>query len=335
MAVKNKESIMEVAKINPKLAELLEEDAKLSEMAAAQFAKMKGISVEDAINRRGDWGIILELTRFISDYLAKENNKRLPKDIKFERVDAGGIPAEWILNPNATDEGILFHLFGGGYIMGSLETRRTNPSMIARAANIRCLNVQYRLAPEYPFPAAVEDSIQAYRWLLSTGINSKKIIIEGESAGGGLSVATLLKIKELSLPMPAGAILLSPWVDLTCKGKSIKTNAKYEPELASSVRALASLYLNGANRKNPLASPLHGDLSGLPPLLIQVGEIEVLRDECVALAEKARDAGVDVTLEVWKGMTHVFQSFGDALPESKKAIESIKEFIHRVLNIKK
>ncbi|MHA1723762.1 MAG: alpha/beta hydrolase [Promethearchaeota archaeon] len=333
MAVKDKESIMKISRINPNLAKLLERNAKLSEEAAIKFAKQKGIPEEDAINRKGDWNIILELARFISDYTAMENNKKLPQDIKYMRVNANGIPAEWVLNPNVSEDGILFFLFGGGYIMGNLETRRTLPAIIGRAAKIRCLNIQYRLAPEYPFPAAIEDSIHAYKWLLSTGINSKKIIICGASAGGGLSVATLLKIRELSLPMPAGAILLSPWVDLSCKGKSIKKNAIYEPELATTVRALASVYLNGANKKNPFASPIYADLSGLPPLLIQVGEIEVLHDECMTLAEKAKMAGIDVTLEVWEGMTHVFQNFGDELPESKRAIENIKKFIYNVLKI--
>ncbi len=331
MAVKGNSAIIEISKIHPELAALLQRDSDLSEEAARVFAEKKGIPIDDAINRRGDWSSIIELARYISDYTALDGFKRLPKDVNYERVDADGIPAEWIINPNVSEEEVIFYLFGGGYLMGTLETRRRIPLLLGRATKMRCFQPQYRLAPEHPFPAAIEDSIKAYKWLLSTGIKPNKVIIGGDSAGGGLSVSTLLKIKELKLPMPAGAVLLSPWVDLTCKGKSLKENAKYEPELATTLRAMASIYLVGPkNKKNPLASPILADLSGLPPLLIQAGGIEVLLDDSITLAERAKAAGVDVVIEVWDGMTHVFQSFGYDLEDSKRAIEKIKEFIYKI-----
>lgn len=331
MAVKGNESILEVSKLKPDLAKLLQRSNNMSIEAVKKFAEMKGITVEDAVVQKGDWNLIIELARFISDYTAKEGYKRLPQDVKHERVDADGIPCEWTINPNVSEDGIIFYLFGGGYIMGNLESRRRLPLLIGRATKMRCFDVQYRLAPEYPFPACIEDVITAYKWLLSTGVNPSEIIIGGDSAGGGLSVSTLLKIKKLSLPMPAGAILLSPWVDLACRGKSIKHNEKYEPELGNNLRAMASVYLYGQKKKNPLASPIYADLKGLPPLLIQAGSIEVLLDDSIKLAENAKTAGIDATLEIWEGMTHVFQSYADELEDAKKAIESIKNFIYKVL----
>ena len=264
-------------------------------------------------------------------YTALEGYKRLPQDVKHEKVNADGLPCEWTINPNVSEDGVIFYLFGGGYIMGTLETRRRLPIIIGRATKMRCFDVEYRLAPENPFPACIEDSIKAYKWLLSTGVKSSEIVIGGSSAGGGLSVATLLRIKELSLPMPAGAVLLSPWVDLTCKGKYYRENEKYEPVLANNLRAMASVYLNGKKKKEPLASPVYADLSGLPPLLIQAGSIEVLLHDSVRLAENAKAAGVDAKLEIWDGMTHVFQSYGDELDDAKKAIVSIKNFLYRIL----
>ena len=213
--------------------------------------------------------------------------------------------------------------------MGRLETRKWSAYLLGQASKLRCLNVEYRLAPENPFPAALEDSIKAYRWLLSMGIKSKSLIIGGGSAGGGLAVATLLKLKELNIPLPAAVVLLSPWVDLSCQGKSLKTNAKYEPLLASIIRICAEAYAHGTPKKDPFLSPIYGNLKGLPPMLIQVGNLEILLDENILLAERAKSMSVDVTLEIWEDMIHGFQDFGDELSESQQALERIGIFIQK------
>ncbi|GAH02702.1 unnamed protein product, partial [marine sediment metagenome] len=225
------------------------------------------------------------------------------------------------------EDKIHLNLFGGGYYIGNLENRRWIPYLLSKATNYRSFNIEYRLAPEHPFPAALDDSISAYQWLLSKGIDPNNIIIGGQSAGGGLTMATLLKLKELKLPLPKAAIMISPWVDLTASGKSLETNYKYEPIIANPGIPVATNYVGGKSTKHPLISPVFADLGGLPPLLIQAGGIEVLLDDSILLAERAKSAGVQVTLEVYEKMTHVFQTFGDVLPESKKAFDNIKKFI--------
>ena len=215
--------------------------------------------------------------------------------------------------------------------MGTLQTRRWSPYLYSKLTSMRVLNVGYRLAPEFPYPAALEDALNAYRWLLDLGFNPKKIIICGESAGGGLTMATMLKLRELDLPLPAAAVMQSPWVDLRARGKSLKRFYKYEPELAVGVKAMARLYANKESLKNPYISPVYADLHNLPPILIQAGGIEVLLDESILLAERAKEAGVDVTIEIYGGMTHVFQSFAETLEESMKAWKSIRDFVKKHL----
>ena len=325
-------SYLEVAKIHPKLGRLLEKDAVISAKAAEEFAGKNGVSVEDIINMRVEASLLLGMNRHISAVTAAESTKLIPKDVVFNRVDAGSVESEWIYVPDAEEKKVFFHLFGGGYIMGNLDTRRVSPYLYSKETNMRCLNVGYRLAPEYPYPAALEDSISAYKWLLNQDVDPKNVIICGESAGGGLTMATMLKLRDLKFPMPAAAIMQSPWVDLKCRGKSLKEFYKYEPELAAGVKVMASLYAGSNNRKNPYISPVYAELEGLPPLLIQAGGIEVLRDEAVLLAERAKTSGVDVTLEVYEGMTHVFQSFADKIEESMEAWKNIQIFVEKHLN---
>jgi monoterpene epsilon-lactone hydrolase len=326
-------SYLEVAKVHPQLGKLLEEDFKLNSKAGEEFAKKNGVSLEAITGLQGDWDLLLEYNRYIAAALALENNKQIPNNVTFELVDAGGVQSEWIYIPEASDEMIFFHLFGGGYIMGNLPTRRWSPYLYSRQTKMRVLNVGYRIAPEYPYPAALEDSLSAYRWLLDLGFNPKNIIICGESAGGGLTMATMLKLRELDLPLPAAAVMQSPWVDLRTRGKSLKRFYKYEPELAIGVKAMARLYANKESLKNPYISPVYADLHHLPPLLIQAGGIEVLLDESVLLADRAKEAGVDATLEVYEGMTHVFQSYADKLEDSIKAWKSITDFVQAHLLI--
>ncbi len=253
-----------------------------------------------------------------------------PADLRREPVDAGGVPAEWISTPGADTGTVVYYLHGGGYTIGSINTHREMVSRIARAANARALAIDYRMAPEHPFPAAVDDAVAAYRWLLSTGVAPERIVIAGDSAGGGLTVATLLALRDAGDPLPAGAVCISPWTDLAITGESMDTRADVDPMITKAdTMAGAQQYLAGADPRNPLASPLYGDLSGLPHLLVQVGGSETLLDDATRLAERARAAGVDVTLETWEEMIHVWHFFAFILPEAQQAIDRIGQFIRQ------
>jgi acetyl esterase/lipase len=249
-------------------------------------------------------------------------------DVTTTRVDAGGVPAEWIAAPGAVAERVVLYLHGGGYVVCSVSTHRDLISRIARAAEARALGVEYRLAPEHPFPAAVEDATAAYRWLLASGVNPAGIAIAGDSAGGGLTIATLVALRQAGDPLPAAAVCLSPWVDLEGTGDSMTTKAAADPFVRMEmIQFMAQQYLGDRSLRTPLAAPLYADLQGLPPLLIQVGTAEVLLDDSTRLAERARAAGVPVTLDVWDDMIHVWQLFAPMLPEGQQAIERIGMFI--------
>jgi len=253
---------------------------------------------------------------------------RLPKDVHCEPVNAGGAPAEWITTPGVVTDRVICYLHGGGYVLGSINTHREMASRLSRAASARVLILDYRLAPEHPFPAAVDDSTAAYRWLLSVGVNPARLIIADESAGGGLTVATLVALRDAGEPLPAAGICLSPWVDLECLGESIVTKAEIDPVVNKDhILMLAKAYLGNTDPCTPLASPLYADLTGLPPLLIQVGTAECLFDDARRLANRARAAGVDVTLEPWDDMIHMWHMFAAILPEGQQAIDRIGEFI--------
>jgi len=253
---------------------------------------------------------------------------QLPTDVRCDPVDAGGVPAEWITTPGVSIERVICYLHGGGYVLGSINTHREMASRLSRAASARVLILDYRLAPENPFPAAVDDSTAAYRWLLSIGVNPAQMVIAGESAGGGLTVATLVALRDAGEPLPAAGICLSPWVDLECLGESMVTKAEIDPVVNKDhILMLAKAYLGDTDPCTPLASPLYADLTGLPPLLIQVGTAECLFDDARRLADRARAAGVDVTLEPWDDMIHMWHMFAAILPEGQQAIDRIGEFI--------
>lgn len=247
-------------------------------------------------------------------------------DVVVKEVDAGGVPADWVSVP-ASDAGrVVLYLHGGGYVMGSRNTHRGLAGRIARAAQARVLLPEYRLAPEHPFPAAVEDATACWRWLLSAGYTPQRMAIAGDSAGGGLAMATLLALKAAGDPLPSCAVGLSPWTDLEGTGPTAKPGAVEDPMLnPEGLHATARDYA-GNDLRNPLAAPLHGDLSGLPPLLLQVGTREILLSDSTRFAEKARAAGVDVTLQIEEGLIHVWQIFPD-VPEAQDAVKRIGAFI--------
>jgi monoterpene epsilon-lactone hydrolase len=255
-------------------------------------------------------------------------SERVPADVICEKVSASGVNAEWISAPGASADRVILYLHGGGYVVGSINTHRAMVSRIARASNARALAIDYRLAPEHPFPAAVEDTIAAYRWLLAQGYKPGRIVIAGDSAGGGLAIVALLAIRDARLPMPACAVPISPWTDLEGTGESVRTRAAKDVMVTQENLAhSAKQYYGTHDPKDPLVSPVHANFRGLPPMLIHVGDAEILLDDATRVAASAKAAGVDVELEVWDDMPHVWHVFAKLLPEGQQAIDKIGKFI--------
>jgi monoterpene epsilon-lactone hydrolase len=255
----------------------------------------------------------------------------LPGDVTCQMVDAGGVSAEWISGPSCDgrrDDCAILYLHGGCYATGSVETHRDLITRLSVAAAIRVLGLNYRLAPAQPFPAAVEDSAAAYRWLLDLGIEPARIALVGDSAGAGLALAATITIRDEGLALPGAIACISPWVDLAVTGDSMGTKAGDDPIVSREMLlGWAKLYLGDHDPRTPLASPLYADLRGLPPLLIQVGSAEVLLDDATRIAARASAAGVATTLEVWPAMIHVWHTFAPILPEARDAIARLGAFV--------
>ncbi len=250
----------------------------------------------------------------------------LPRDIVREQGSLGGIPAEY-LRPRAATRGVLLYLHGGAYIIGSPATHRNLTMRLARELGSGVYALDYRLAPEHPFPAAVEDAATAYRALLGSGYAPGEISIAGDSAGGGLTLATALKLREEGLPQPGSLITLSPWVDLTNEHLNLSVNdAMLKPSYGTFA---AAHYVNGGSLLDPLASPVYGDLSGLAPTLVQVGSEEMLLNDAKRIVERARAAGGHVELQIFPDMWHVFQAHAGLLPAADQALERIGAFVEK------
>ena len=263
-----------------------------------------------------------------AQYDAAERVFPTPADVAIERVTAPTRPAEWLTPPGPSRDAVVLYLHGGGYVIGSPRSHRHLTAAVAQASGTRALLLDYRLAPEHPFPAALEDAVAAYDWLLGQGLGPRRVVIAGDSAGGGLTVATLLALRDRGRPLPAAGVCISPWVDLTCSGASYTSKAAVDPIVArESVLMMAKAYAGAGDPKNPLVSPLHANLSGLPPLLVHVGSDEVLLDDALGLAEQARRAGVKVTLEEWPAMIHVWHWFQPMLEEAERATAAIGAFV--------
>jgi acetyl esterase/lipase len=256
----------------------------------------------------------------------------LPTDVRVEAVDANGVAAEWTTTPGADPGRVIMFLHGGGYISGSLDSHRHMVAQAGREARARTLALGYRLAPEHPFPAALEDAIAGYRFLLSQGLEPKHIAVAGESAGGGLAIATLVSVRDAGLALPACTWCSSPWVDLEASGDSMTTKAPVDPLIQKPYSLeLAAAYLNGADPRTPLASPIYAELKGLPPMLIQVGSAETLLDDAVGLARVAGAADVRVTLEVWPDMIHAWHLFYQQVAAGRHALAAVGAFIRSML----
>jgi monoterpene epsilon-lactone hydrolase len=252
----------------------------------------------------------------------------VPDDVLVSEVSAGGVRAHWLAAPGADAERVLLFLHGGGYELGSLRSDGELAARLGRASRMRVLFPEYRLAPEHPFPAAIDDVRAVWRWLRTDQqVSARSMAVAGDSAGGGLAVALLVATRDAGEALPAAAVLMSPTVDLTSSGASMTDRADEDPiSTPALLRQLASDYLAGADPKTPLASPLFASLSGLPPLLVQVGTADLLLSDSERLAEAAADAGVDVLLEVGEGLPHVYQ-LALGTPEAAEATERVGKFL--------
>ena len=257
----------------------------------------------------------------------------LPGKTKVQSIKIGKLDAEWISVDTTPEDSVILYLHGGAYCIGSLHTHGELVARISKASNIKILQIDYRLAPEHPYPAAVEDAVFAYRWLLKNGFSSNNIVIAGDSAGGGLAIAALVKLCDLGEPLPAAAVCLSPWTDLKLTGESIKTHIYKDPFIKPAwLQYMANLYIANNDSDLPLISPIYADLNNFPPLLIQVGSDEILLSDSIRLAERARKAGVDTTLEIWDNMWHVWHFFAGKMPEANTALNHIGSFIRKHIN---
>ncbi len=255
----------------------------------------------------------------------------VPEGTTHEEITAGHRPAERLKSPGIERGRVVLYLHGGGYVIGSPRSHRSLAARIGQAAGAEVLVPDYRLAPEHSFPAAIDDAIGAYRWLLDHDVSPANLAIAGDSAGGGLVVATLLAIRDAKLPQPAAVALLSPWVDLAGEGASMQTKAASDPMVTKEgLVGMSRAYLHGTDPHHPMASPIYADLTGLAPMLIQVGTAETLLDDSVRLAARAEAGGVAVTLEKWDDMIHVFQHFA-MLPEAQRAVARIGEYLREKL----
>ncbi|MEX0708456.1 MAG: alpha/beta hydrolase [Woeseia sp.] len=255
---------------------------------------------------------------------------RLPPARRVRVIPASiaGIDCEWLVPRGSEDAPVLYYLHGGAYVMGSSRTHRRLVSFIARAARVRALMPNYRLAPEHRFPAGLTDACTVYRRLLAQGLDPAQIAIGGDSAGGGLAMATILKLRDDGARLPACAVLLSPWLDLTGSGESMQTRAGLDPLFrAADMPATADHYCNTNELRNPLVSPLYSDVHNLPPVFIQVGDHEILLSDSTRFSDRLSAAGSGITLQTWPDMWHVFQFFIGQMPESGRAVREIAQFL--------
>jgi len=261
---------------------------------------------------------------------ALADKRPLPDGTSLEPELASGVPCEWVSALGAAPDKVIIFLHGGGYTIGTGKACRSLVSMISAASGCRGLVPEFRQAPEHPFPAAVDDVTAVYRWLLEQGFPSRGIVMAGESAGGGLALAALVALRNEGDAPPSCGVLLSPWTDLACSGDSMTTKVDTDPmnDLATAKR-FASLYADQTDLHHPLISPLYAQFGGLPPLLIQIGTDEMFLDDALRVAEKAKTAGVEVTLERYEGMWHAWHHFAPQMPEARQAIEQIGRYIGR------
>jgi epsilon-lactone hydrolase len=258
------------------------------------------------------------------------------RGVALSPVVAGGVPAEWLVPREAPADRVLLYIHGGAWFMGSPRTHRALASELAKRSGVRALSVDYRLAPENPYPAGLDDCVAVYEWLLGQGVPARGVVVAGDSAGGNLALALLVALRDHGRPLPAGAVALSPATDLAATGESLKTREPVDPFFAGvDLGPIIRCYTGSHDPRDPLVSPLYADLRDLPPLLLHVGDNEVLLDDTVRFGERAAAAGVEVRTVVWPGMCHVFQTFSPFVPEARRANAEIAEFVRSILGARK
>lgn len=274
----------------------------------------------------------LDLLRLRRVLESRASNKKAPRGVAITRVNEDGVKGEWQTPVDAAQDRCILYCHGGGYSFGSPATHRQMTSGLAKESSLSVFSLDYRLSPEHPFPAPLEDAINGYQWLRQQGFTSKNIVIAGDSAGGGLCLALMLKLKQLGEPLPCAAMLLSPWTDLAATGGSVVDNeSTCAMFYADSIATGASIYTGGGDCKNPLVSPLYGDLSKLPAIWICVSDNEVLRDDSIRLAEKIRSQNGSVELLQWVSQPHVWPTFYPLLPEAKVSVRQMAVFAQQQL----
>lgn len=258
------------------------------------------------------------------------------EDVTTEKVDIYGMEGEWQTVPESQDDRVLLYLHGGGFLFGSISTHRGETSELGRAAKARTLAINYRLSPEHHFPAPLEDAMKTYTWLLDQGYDEKNIIVAGESAGGSMTAGLLMNIRDNHLPLPAAGVMISPWIDLGQIGETYITKEGIDPMNSNAgVKYLAETYLDGVSPEVPLASPIHGELRGLPPIYVMVGEVEVMLSEALTFVTNAALAGVDIRFRSFPGMVHNWPAFHSYLEEGKEAILSAGAFMDEIYSKQK
>lgn len=296
----------------------------ISPEARAEIERLSARRREDA--KRFPAGKPLDVAR--REWEAEARLVVLPREARFRGVAAGAVPAEWMEMPHVGRSRVLLLLHGGGYTAGSPRTHRKLAALLSRACRARVLTPEYRLAPEHPFPAAVKDALKTYGWLLEQGIGAEDIVVGGDSAGGGLALSMLLALREGGAVLPRAAVLLSPWTDLTASSPSYARLRKHDPTITrDGLREARLLYAGVRDPADPMASPLFADPTGLPPMLVHAGGAEVMLDDSRLFAERAREAGVDVTLRIYDGMWHVHHEAAPEVPEALMALNDIAAFI--------
>ena len=278
------------------------------------------------VKKRGDVSDPQRARKGFERLIGKWNKPLRGFDYQIE--DANGVSAEWIFPHGCDKTKVLLYFHGGGYFVGSTNTHRALVSKLAKNAGISALSINYRLAPEFPYPAAIEDCAKVYEWLLSKNFTSNQICFGGDSAGGGCTIGTLTYLRDKNIPLPKCAIALSPWLDQTLTGDSFLSKDAIDPLLsAKEFSTVVKYYMQDADTKSPYASPIFHSLKNLPPVYVQVGEEEILLSDSTRFAEKAKEDGVDVRLEIYPKMFHVFNAFWKVLPKARSANKKLGEFM--------
>ncbi len=313
----------------PLWKKLMKANKQFFKKEKSQYELSKLLTMEEKI-------FLAKAFRFAFNFVGdiEQKNNPILEGVSVESINAGGVPAEWQIVPEAAEDKVILYFHGGGYIMGSPNTGRLLTTTLGHETKMRVLSLDYRLGPENTYPAPLEDSVNAYKWLLDSGYEPEKIIISGDSAGGHLTLITLIKLREEGISLPAGAFLISPFLDVTTSGETFFKNAETDPVLSDlGIFWWAPSTFKDLDPSDNRISPVFADLKALPPLLVHASTSEILYSDSVRMVEKAKAAGVDVTLQIWDDMPHVFQQFGlNKLPEAKESIDKFAEFVQKVIS---